>query len=161
MHPAVAQTVMEKTTGGPRIGDHLEKWFSVILAEMVMGHAIQSLAALRNDLALTAPTSFHLTGCGSLSACHDVQLRSGASQISHRVVQFYPSESRAVIEPQAMNMAPTTQQIVPLWPITVVPSPASSPAGMAAFHSERRDQRFCPMASCRGKLDNGAIHQAV
>lgn len=112
-----------------------------------MGHAIQSLAALRNELALRAPTSIHVTGSRSHAACHDVQLRSGASQISHRVVQFYPSESRAVIEPQAMIMAPATQQTLPQWPITPSPRPASSSAGTAAFHSERCVQRFCPMAS--------------
>ncbi|KAH7408411.1 hypothetical protein DE146DRAFT_374152 [Phaeosphaeria sp. MPI-PUGE-AT-0046c] len=143
----VGQAVMEKTNRGPRIADPVEMWPSARLAKWLLGHAIQSLAALRNELALTAPTSIHLTGSPSHAACHHIQFRSGASQISHRVVQFQLSESRAVIEPQAIIMAPTTQQISHQWPITAAHPPASSVAWTAAFHFERCVQRLCPMVS--------------
>ncbi|KAF1837523.1 hypothetical protein BDW02DRAFT_130900 [Decorospora gaudefroyi] len=61
---------------------------------------------------------FHLTGppqhCSSTTSSNP----SGASQMSHSVVHFQPSESRAVTEPQARNMALAVKQIHRLPPIT-------------------------------------------
>jgi hypothetical protein len=58
----------------------------------------QRMAALRNELALRARDSFTSLARGDIWLATASTSASGASQISHRVVQFQPSESRAVIE---------------------------------------------------------------
>jgi hypothetical protein len=68
---------------------------------LVQGHNTQPLAALRNELALRAPDSYTLLAHANIGLATTSTSASGASQISHRVVQFQPSESRAVTEPWA------------------------------------------------------------
>jgi hypothetical protein len=94
---------------------------------------------------LELPTSLTSLARARIGPATTSSPASGASQISHRVVQFQPSESRAVIKPGARKMAPTTQQILRLRPISAASVQRQRSLGLAVLHPRQRDRRFCPM----------------
>jgi hypothetical protein len=94
---------------------------------------------------LELPSSFTSLARADIGPATTSNPASGASQISHRVVQFQPSESQAVIKPGARKMAPTTQQILRLRPIIVASVQRQLSLGLAVLHPRQRDQRFWPI----------------